>query len=263
MQHFYSLLESVMILVVLIGTTFWLKKRGVVNENLKGVFSKMTTDYALPALIFANLSTRELELNQLLPVVLMLGSILITMVFAYIGGKILKLSTDRLGVFIILAGFGSSSSLGYPLVKQVFPNSCDALADAMLIGELGACLPFFIIGVAVLIYFGKMNEGRPGLGATLLPFLRSPIFISMVLGLIASMVGLPRNYVVVDFVLKVFNLIGASLMVFVAISIGLMLKPVSFRSICGSVYTTADVFVECLLKMAGDWFIPFNRTATH
>ena len=231
MLYFFTLIESILILVILISTTFWLKHRGIIDDSTKPIFSKMTTDYALPALIFSSLCTKDINWVQLYPVFIMLGASIIVLIIAYFIGKFLRLSSKQLGVFIVLAGFGSSSSLGYPLIKEIFPNNVNAMTEALVIGELGACIPFFIIGVAIIIFFGGREEGKPTFGATLIPFLRSPIFLSLVFGVIFAFLDFPPENVVFSFVIRVLSIIGGTLIVFVAISVGLMIKPVRFRTI--------------------------------
>lgn len=253
MQHFFSLIQSVLLLIILVSSSFWLKKRGIIGDEQRGAFSKITTDYVLPSLVFANLAMSKISYEQFIPVFIMLGAILLSMAIGYFVGKLLKLKDDRLGVFIVLTGFGSSSSLGYPLIKEVFPGSIEAMTDALIIGELGACLPFFIFGVAILLYFGQKKEGRPGFKDTLIPFLKSPIFIAVAAGLAFSLIGLPENNIIVKFIENVFNTIGASLMVFVAISIGLMLKPINMRTIYKLIVAIAVIklVAEPLIALAG------------
>lgn len=259
MEHFFSLVQSVIILVVLILLTLYLKKRQIISPKDNTVFSKLVTDYTLPALIFANLARQHIDPEQLLAPIVMLSSILISMLIGWGFGKILRLPDKKLGVFIVLAGFGSSSSLGYPLVKQVFPGNQTAMSDALIIGELGSCLPFFVIGVAILVYYGRKEGESSSITTTLYPFLKSPIFIAMVLGILVSFINLPEDSHVINLVFSILNIIGGSMLLFVAISLGLMLKPVQIRSILGVLIAVVliKLFFEPLLCLAGANILDF------
>lgn len=56
MTQFYHLLQSVFVLVALILCAYWLRQRTIVTDHHSEVFSKLVTDFALPAIIFANLA---------------------------------------------------------------------------------------------------------------------------------------------------------------------------------------------------------------
>ena len=172
----------------------------------------------------------------------------------YIAGKLLKLNRERLGAFIVVSGFGSSSTLGYPLIRQIFPGNEEALTDALIIGELGACLPFFIIGVFVIMLFGKKDNSAESFASTLIPFLKSPIFIGMTAGLLFSFYGgaLHEN-AVFKLIIRILDMIGNSLMLLVALSIGLMLRPISIKVLIPVliVMTVIKLVIEPLLSLLG------------
>ncbi len=249
MEHFFSLVQSIIILIVLILLTFWLKKRNIVKSENSRIFSRLVTEFTLPALIFTNISSLKLFSDRFEAAAIMFISILTSMFIAWMFGKLVKLENKRLGAFIVVSGFGSSSTLGYPLIKQVFANTPNAMVDAMVIGELGVCLPFFITGAFILIYYGNRDNAKSILTSTLLPFLRSPIFISIVLGVIFSMIEIPKSNICIKIIFNILNIIGDSMMIFVAISIGLMLKPVKIQKIL------VLIIIIAIIKLAIEPFL--------
>ena len=70
----------------------------------------------------------------------------------------MKLERPQIGALMIASSFGSSTLIGYPMIQYVFPHNPGAMADAILISELGVGLPIFTLCVWVAMYFG---EGVP------------------------------------------------------------------------------------------------------
>lgn len=84
--------------------------------------------------------------------------------------------------------------------------------------------------MAVAILFGQGAGGS--LISGLRTFLKSPIFISLILGLVASFIKkLPLNNTFFDLLFRILDVIGSTLAIFVALAIALMLKPISFRKL--------------------------------
>jgi len=61
MVAYAQLLKSILVLVGLVLSALWLRRRGVVSSEHAPIFARLVTDFALPALIFVNLSTRSLS----------------------------------------------------------------------------------------------------------------------------------------------------------------------------------------------------------
>lgn len=231
MAHFYNLIQSIAVLVALVLCAIWLKRRSVISEADRGVFGRLVTDFALPALIFANLARSPFFTpEKMLPALLMFISISAVMILVWIIGKVIRLEHRVLGSAVLVAGVGSSSTLGYSLVQQVFAGNSIALDDALIIGELGVGLPLFTLGVAVAMYFGRDKPEERSLWAASKQFFYSPIFISLVLGIAVSFVNIPQGHWAVRLVYKILEVAGNSLLLLVAFTIGLMLRAIDFRT---------------------------------
>ncbi len=229
MNYFYTLLGSLFILVTLVLLALLLRNRRILSTEHQTLFSRLVTDFSLPALIFVNLSSRTFEAEKLLPAAIMLGTILIACSLGFAAGKLLKMDKKSLGAFVLVSGWGSSSTLGYALIMQVFNNDAEAMQDAMIISELGAGIPIFLLAIPIAMYFGREHTESKSVLVSVAEFFRSPIFIALVLGIGLSFLKLPSDNGIVETVYNLLTIIGNSLEVFTAFAIGLMLLKIPVR----------------------------------
>ena len=233
MTLFDSLLNSFIVLAALAGTAVWLRSRGTILPEDQAVFGRLVTDFALPALIFTSLSNEPFSVEKLLPASLLFGSIAVVMLAAWLITRAMRLDRPVQGSVILVAGVGSSSTLGYSLIHHVFGNDPAVMGKVVAMGEVGVVLPLFTFGVAIAMYFGRdqADNGAVGLWSASRPFFASPIFIAMVLGLAASFVGIPQEHWATRLLNDFMKVAGDSLDLLVAFTIGLMLRPIAFRKI--------------------------------
>jgi predicted permease len=117
--QYYSLLQSVLVLVALILCACWLKRCSIVTDQHGEVFARLTTDFALPAIIFANFAqSPPIDFERVLPALVMLFAIVVTALIAWIIGTAMGLGRRVLGSVVLVTGVGSSSTLGYSLIHQ-------------------------------------------------------------------------------------------------------------------------------------------------
>ncbi|MEM7172314.1 MAG: AEC family transporter [Pseudomonadota bacterium] len=230
-MQFQSLLESYIIVLALVGSAVWLRRRMVIAKGEEGVFPRLVTDFALPALIFANLSREPLEWRDLELALILFAAITAVMTVAWLIGRWMRLDAPSLGSVILVSGVGSTSTLGYSLIENIYGDNTDIMRQIVVMGEFGVILPLFVFGAAIARYFGAEGEGRPSLGAAIRGFFCSPIFVALVLGLLASAIGLRQDYWVVQLLNSFLQVVSDSLMFLVAFTIGLMLRPVALVQI--------------------------------
>lgn len=251
---YFSLLESIAIIVGLILTGLLLKKQSIISEEQRLVFGRLVTDLALPAMIFIGLARHSFEMSELVAVGIMAAALLLCMLLGWLAGRILGLEAGQLGAFILVASFGSSSTLGYALISQAFPNDPTALAEAVIISELGVGILIFTVGVAVAIYFGQGEGGSFTSGLS--TFLKTPIFISLVLGLAFSILQPPLKSPIFDIPFRMLDILSGSLTIFVAFTIALMLKRIPLSKLSYLIVAAA------LIKLIAKPLIAFAMAQT-
>jgi len=253
MSELGLLIQSLLLMVALILCTLWLRQRGIVTAENRVMFSRLVTDFALPALIIETFARHPFELQDLLPAFIMLIATLLCLILGWGVGRLFRLDNPKLGALILVSGFGSSASLGYALVQQIMGNNPRAVNVALIIGEFGATMPFFVIGVAIAVYFGSAAASAESKWAASTSFFGSPIFLSLILGIALSFVRLPETHPVVAFLYHVLNVIGGSLMFIIAIAIGLMLRPIPVKALLPLILAVSMIklVIQPLLAFAG------------
>jgi hypothetical protein len=231
MIQFHNMLESFVIMIALVVSAIWLRKRSTILQHEQGVFGRLVTDFALPALVFATLSKDPFSVAKLLPALLLLGSIAAVMLVAWLIGRAMRLDKAVLGSVILVAGVGSSSTLGYSLIHHIFGNNPAVMSEVVIMGEFGVVLPLFSVGVAIAMYFGRDDAKKVSFWTASRPFFTSPLFVALVLGVVASMIGIPQENRAVRLFYAFMEVAGDSLALLVAFTIGLMLRPIAYRKI--------------------------------
>ncbi len=237
-------IKAIIVIVGLIGICLVLKKKGIITEQHRPLFGRLVTDFALPALIFSGLVAKEPSMEVLLAVMVMVLAVTCHLVLSWIIGRILHLKRPQLGSFMLVAAFGSSATLGYALVTQIFHHNTGAITDAVMISELGIGIPLFCIGVIIAMHFGQKEGGS--LLLNIRSYLISPIFIALIVGFIASFFLAGFKNPVWEIILSITHLIASSLVVFVALSIALMLRKIPLKSF--GILAIATIFLTLILQ---------------
>ncbi|MCK9580920.1 MAG: AEC family transporter [Methanoregula sp.] len=232
MEHLYPLLKSVAIFFLLVIFIQLLKRQGVFNDSHQPVFNRLVTELALPVVIFSTLAVSRVHADQILAAFVMFLSIAACCFLAYLACRAMKLSYGKTGALIMLAGIGSTSTMAYPLIRQTFGANSEALALGLIIGEFGACIPYFLIGVPITAWFGSRETNQTSeVWPVIKTFFVSPIFIAFLLGLIVSQIPVASGVMSGDFFTTFFGYFANGLEILVAVSLGLMLKPVDLKPI--------------------------------
>jgi len=187
-----KVVETIIAFSLLVFLVVWLKKRGILRKEEGAGYAKLLTEIILPAVIFLQLASHSINSRQFLAVLAMFIAGCLSLVLAWGAGKALKLERGKLGALIITSAFGSSSLLGYAMIQFIFPNNPVAMEDAVLISELGVGLPIFILCPAIAMYYGCSEDPKTWFKG-LSGYFKSPIFLAVVLGLLASPFDALRN----------------------------------------------------------------------
>jgi predicted permease len=239
--------ETVFAFTIVVLLCLLLRKLSIIKTEDNQVFTKLLTQVVLPAVIFLQLSATPIKSGQFLLVFAVFVAGVLSMLLAYIAGRILRLSKPKIGALMLTSSFGSSALLGYPFIAFSFPNNPEAIADAVLLSELGVGLPMFLLGPAIAIYFGNQSEGF-NIKKTLFSYFQSPIFISIVLGIAVSFMPFDRQNNFVAPFFEAFKMINGALSILACLILSLQLKFIPLKGIIPL------FIISAIIQM---WFQPF------
>ena len=239
--------ETVFAFTIVVLICLLLRKLSIIKTEDNMVFTKLLTQVVLPAVIFLQLSATPIKSGQFLLVFAVFVAGVLSMLLAYIAGRILRLTKPKIGALMLTSSFGSSALLGYPFIAFSFPNNPEAIADAVLLSELGVGLPMFLVGPAIAIYFGNQSKSF-NTKQTLYSYLRSPIFIAIVLGIVVSFMPFDRQNNFVAPFFEALAIINGALSILACLILSLNLKPIPLKGIIPL------FIISALIQM---WFQPF------
>ena len=229
-----TMIQYIVMFLLIVVVIQLLRLRGVFNDSHQPVFDRMVTEFALPAIVFGLVTTTTIKAEWILPVLIVNIAVVLAMIIAFGCCRLLKLSPGTTGTIVILSAWGSTYTIGSPVLGAVFGLASEEVALGHFIGVFGFALPFFTIGILVAGYFGLHERGEE---FSLVPFLKnylgSPVFLAFWLGLIVALLfevfGLPGAEIYEDVFTDFFMVIQHALNLLVWIAIGLLVRPVPAR----------------------------------
>lgn len=230
MEQLYPLILAVAIFFLLVVYIQVLKRRGIFDTGHLQVFGRLITELILPITIFSTLAVSRIEYQYLFAAGIYLTTSLFICGLTYLICRFFHFSNPVTGTLVVLAGFGSTSTIAYPLISQTYGIGSEAMTEALIIGEVGSVIPFFTLGVFIFAYFGQKTERSTSVLYDILKsFFRTPIFLSLVAGLIVSLIPPASDLMRSDFCTDFFAYFNDGFEMLVAITIGLMLRPVTIK----------------------------------
>lgn len=226
-----SLLKGVIIMMALILLAYYLKRTGFLKKEQSGLFSQLVLKITLPALILSSLIQHQFHLDFIKMAGWMAVIEIFIMILAFLIARAFRFSRSQTGAFILVSTFGMTTMLGYPLIAQMFPDNALAMEEAVITSEFGVGFLLFIFGPLIAMYFGQNNLEISNLKKSLKSFLFSPIFISLVFGLILSTISFPKDNIIYNGVLSFLGYIAQANLLLVAFTIGLILEIKSMEKV--------------------------------
>ena len=223
--------ETIFAFALVVLLVVILKKKQIVSADDLKSYSRLMTMAILPAVIFSQLSRNPVQGHLFVLVFIMFMAGVISMVITWIVGKLMRLRNETLGTLIITSTFGSSALIGYPLIQFAFPNNPVAMTDAVLISELGVGVPIFTLCPLVASYYGSGSSGFGSLRTTFATYLKSPIFIAVITGIIVSQFQVVVTNPFLEPFWEALRMIEGTLTVLACLILGLQLKFASMRKI--------------------------------
>jgi malate permease and related proteins len=231
-----TMIGYIVMFLLIVGVIQLLKLRGIFNDSHQPVFDRLVTEFALPAIVFGLVTTTTLRSEWILPILIVNGAVFIAMLAAWGASRVFRLSPAATGTVVILSAWGSTYTVGAPVLSAVFGLASEEVALGNVLGVFGFALPFFTIGILIAGYFGLQERGER---FSLVPFLKeylgSPVFLAFWLGLVVSLLftvfHLPGADIYTDIFNEFFVVIQHAINLLVWIAVGLLLRPVRLRTL--------------------------------
>jgi predicted permease len=241
-----AMIEFIGMFLVIILIVQLLKRRGIFNDSHQQVFDRLVTEFTLPAIVFGLLTTTTLRAEWALPVFLAIGAVLVAVLIAWGACRMLGVSPATTGSIIIISAFGSTYTVGTPVLEAVFGPLSEEVALGHFIGTFGYALPFFTLGILIAGYFGLREKGEYISASSFLKrFIVSPVFLAFALGLAISLLlsafNLPGADIYNDIFTDFFIVVQHSVELLVWIAIGLLLRPVRLRTLVPLLFLVAAI----------------------
>ena len=218
-----------------------LKKFKIIGEEDGPLFARLITHAIAPVVIFSQLATHPVTVRQFSLVLAMIVAGSVCLAAAWAAGRLMRLGRDKIGALMITSSFGSSALLGYPIVQFAFSNNPEAMTDAILVSELGVALPVFTLCPVIAMYFGQANRDLAAVRKAVLEYFRSPMFMALLLGLVASQVRPPTDSPIFATFFEASQMILGALTVLACLVLGVQLSPKAFRGIVPMLIVSAAI----------------------
>jgi len=242
---------SIAMLMGVILIAVLLRSVGIIKEEQGKLFADLVTHVTLPALVFSSLSHATIYPEYALLALLMIVAELISLVLAWMVGKKLHLENAQMGAFMLTSAFGSSSFLGYALISQVFPGNIDTITEAVIISEVGLVPVLFTVGTMVAIYYGKSDLDSKGRLLATTSFFKSPLFFSLVAGILWSTLHLPVEGTLITPVFHFLKVLSSANTFLIAMTVGALLHFSGIRTIIWVILFT--ILIKLILKPLMVW----------
>lgn len=231
MNEFHDLVNAILVIVMIYAIAMILKAKSILKEEHSLTLARIVTDVFLPAVVFVSLAKQTIQLDQIEPAFVMLGLELFFIALAWVISSMLKFNKAQQGAIVFCSAFGSSTFLGYSIVLQMYPNTPEALSEAVLISEIGVGYPVFILGPVLAAYFGSKKLSGSDWKASL-GFFRSPVFFALIAGFLWSILKIPgADNAYFAPIFRLGTVLSAALTPLAILSVGLMFKKPTVRTI--------------------------------
>lgn len=180
-------------LLILLG--WGLKKARVLHPAHVPILNGLVVQVTLPALVLHGLlNAPHLSAALALPVLAGLGAEAAAAGVLYAVGRAMRLTPGVLGAMLLVGVYGNTGFIGYPLTLALVPAQFPA---TILIDQFGMNIPMYLSAALLGAQMGgdkgtgDKGAGGGGQRGAVLRFLRSPLFLSAVLGIVLRLVPVP------------------------------------------------------------------------
>lgn len=204
---------------VAIGVT--LRVTGMLTDEDARPLNTVLVWVGLPALIFMAVYRSPVDLRLAVLPVIGWGVVLVGLGLAWLVARALKLKGPTAGAFILVAVFGNTGYVGYPVAQALLGDA--GLVRAIFSDVFGNTAAVISVGTLIASHYGehevKVNPLKEILGF--------PPFIALAAALALHSVPVPEP------VMSWLDALGRLVIPMIMISVGLTLKPMALRRNAG------------------------------
>jgi len=191
MKFSSMLLEVISItapIFIVIAIGFLIRKKNIISEDGVSLLNKLAYSIGLPALIFltiTNYSLSDIFNVQIVKVIYLAYALFILLTILI--NLVIKRSGKTKGAIIVSSFRCNMAFVGFPIILAAYGDL--ALAKASLV--VAFLVPINIIVTIIIFKFYNRREEGMGVGKLLLSFVKDPMIIGVVLGILFSYFRIP------------------------------------------------------------------------
>ena len=125
-------LSSVLVLLILIFGVVWFRHMGLLKEEYGRMCSTLITKVTLPALILITLTHADFRWNYGKMSLLLIAASFVCLGIGWLIARVFRVDRPGTAAIILVAGFSSSSTLGVPLIGELFPANKQMVVDTVV-----------------------------------------------------------------------------------------------------------------------------------
>lgn len=206
-----ELLTFIPAMLIIVGVGWFLKRIKFLGPADVTVLNKIIIYVSLPALIFMAVQRADLSLAVIKFPLFAIIIMLLSLAVAFALGRLIKMKPPLLGAFLLVAAFGNTGYLGFPMTIGLFGEQ--NLVKSVFY-DFGTVALLFTVGIMIAGYYGdpehKMNVIKE--------FALFPSVLALVAGLCLNPVSLP------EFLVKTLEYMGQATVPIIMLTVGLTLE---------------------------------------
>ncbi|MFC2159599.1 AEC family transporter [Actinomycetota bacterium] len=208
---------------IVIAIGFLIKKKNIISEDGVSLLNKLAYNIGLPSLMFLSITNYSLSdiFNVQIVKIIYLAYALFILLTILINLAIRRSGKTK-GAIIVSSFRCNMAFVGFPIVLAAYGDL--ALAKASLV--VAFLVPVNIIMTIIIFKFYNRREEGIGVGGLLLSFVKDPLIIGVVLGILFSFFKVP----VPQFLHSSLDIISAMTVAIALFSIGASFKFVHLKN---------------------------------
>ncbi len=189
LQSFFTSVSSVLVILVLTATGYFLGAAGWIKKEHKDCLSKILIDVFVPCNCLYGMLThldRDMLLASGIYLLIPLAATLVNYPLGFLAAKLLRLPHRHVGIFILLTATSNGLVVGLPMCSELLGEST---TPYVMLYYIVSHTMLYVVSVGIART--TMSEGKEKLniGKTLLDVLKSPAVIAVLLGIVLLLFG--------------------------------------------------------------------------